>query len=254
MKNTLFFIFVIVVGLLIIAIESKATEPSEYLVDAREIDDTSLKNARRTETGILMMGIRSEGYASQSQAAEIAQELWDEGIRIILSLHPPDQDIIDALHEQGILLLHEQYETRYEDYWNFHWWLGYDVPWQDALEDMLTQYEPDQIAIHCHHGVDRAGNTMAYILSVYFGVPIEDAWYAVVDPYHSNLEGLADVLEEYGVYDRRARNDEGVSVYAYNGRDGMKAHTSGFRNYIRNTIDAAIERGASFGPEHLTEQ
>lgn len=252
MNKTLIAIFIALIFFLVPSI-IEGTEPQDFLVDATELSETSLKNARRTATGILMMGIRSEGYASQGQASEIAQELWDEGIRVVLSLHPPDQDIVDAFRDVGLVLLHEQYDTSYDTYWNFHWWRGYDVPWHDAVHDMLQQYSPEQIVIHCHHGVDRAGNTMAYILSVYFGVPIEDAWYAVVDPYHTNLEGLADVLEEYDVYDRRERGDEGVSIYAYNGTDGMKAHTNAFRDYIRNTIDAALERGATFGEEHLTD-
>ncbi len=232
-------------------VDGITAETVDVLVDAEELEDTNLKNARRTATGILMMGIRED--ASHRQADAIAQELWDEGIRVVLSLHPPDDDIVDAMRDIGITLLHDGYETRYESYWNFHWWLGYDEPMFDAINDMVTSFPPEQIAIHCHHGVDRAGNTMAYILSVYYDVPIEDAWYAVVDPYHSATSGLADVLEEYGIYDRRTRGDEGVAIYAFEESQGMKAHTSGFRDYIRNTINAAIERGASFGPEHLTE-
>lgn len=228
------------------ALQSFATEG--VLHDATEIENTSLKNARRTPTGILMMGIRAEGEATSWQAEQIANELWDEGIRMILSLHPPDSDITQAFHDRGIVLLHEQFETRYENYWNFHWWLGYDVPWQDAVEWMMQQYEPDQIAIHCQHGVDRAGNTMAYILSVYFDVPIADAWYAVVDPSYQNVEGLADVLEEFGINDRRSYDDPTVGIYAFNRVDGMKAHNEGYRNYIRNTIQEALNHGANPGP------
>lgn len=245
MRNVFILLFCILISFNLMAQDLSG---AGVLQDAVVLENSSLRNARRTPTGILMMGIREEGQASSYQAEQIADELWDEGIRVILSLHPPDSDIVQAFHDRGFILVHEQFETEYETYWNFHWWLGYDIPWQSAVDWMMQQYAPEQIAIHCHHGVDRAGNTMAYILSVYFDVSIADAWYAVVDPSYENVNGLADVLEEFEIYDRRSYDDPTVGIYAFQHRSGMKAHNEGFRNYIRNTIQEALNHGANPGP------
>ena len=82
-------------------------------------------------------------------------------------------------------------------------------------------------------------------MAVRFGVPIQDAWYAVVDPSSSSVRGLADVLEEFGIDDRRSVGDAGVSLYAFE-RQGMRANSDGFRAYIRNNIEEALARGAVF--------
>lgn len=221
-----------------------SVEP-DYLGLSVPLEGTDLIRPRRGPAGFLMMG-GWEG-ASDSRAERVARELDEAGIRVMMSFHPLDSDLYEAVRDRGILIMHEQFDTMHSNHWNFHWYEGWDIPWQTPLLAMFDQYEPEEIAINCLHGQDRTGNASAFILSVRYGVPIEDAFYAVVDASDRNVTGVANVLEEFGCHDRREVGDEGVSTYAYEQREGMRADTSGFRRYIRETIEIALEMGAEFG-------
>ncbi len=217
----------------------------DYLAPSIPLEGTELIHPRRGPAGFLMMG----GYenASARRAESIAQTLEDEGIKVVLSLHPLADEIYDELRSRGIIIMHEAYETDHRSFWSFHWYLGHDAPWHGPLLEQFDRFEPEEIAINCLHGVDRTGNASAFVLAMRFGVPIEDAWYAVVADAQSSVTGLANVLEEFGCDDRRERDDPGVSTYAYEQHDGMHVNTSGFRRYVRETITVALEMGAEFG-------
>lgn len=212
--------------------------------DAQELEG-SLLRARRTNAGWIMMGIPTEGNASPERASQLVQELEERNITGVISFHPPDSDIVAALELSEIELLHEIHDNRYQTYWNFHWWLGYDENWTLYIQDFVTRHGPSRIAIHCAHGVDRTGNSTAFLLATLFDVPIADAWYAVVARRSSDVNGLISVLEEFGIDDVRSLDDPSVGLYTYNGR-GMGGRSDGYRNYIRHTISAAIDQGAQW--------
>lgn len=221
-------------------------EDANLIVDAEEIDSSYLYNARRTELGHIMMGVATSSWSIDRRYAEAwADELEELGIRAIVSFHPPHPLIVEVMRERDFILFHEEYESMHDDHWNFHWWLGYDNNWSEELVDFYQRFEPEEIAIHCAYGVDRTGNATAFILSVLYNVPIEDAWYAVVNNDYTNISGLSRVLNEFIDHETRGVDDSGVSEYTYNGQ-GMKAHSDGFRDYIRHTIQDALDLGAQF--------
>lgn len=231
-------------------------EVSEYIEEsaqhegliqnAEEIDSNYLYNARRTELGHIMMGVATSSWDIDRRYAENwADELEDLGIRAIVSFHPPHPIIVEVMRERDFIIFHEEYDNMHDDHWNFHWWLGYDENWSEELVEFYQRFEPEEIVIHCAYGVDRTGNATAFILSVLYNVPIEDAWYAVVNNDYTNIRGLSNVLNEFIDHDTRDVDDSGVSEYTYNGQ-GMKAHSDGFRDYIRHTIQDALDLGAQF--------
>lgn len=189
--------------------------------------NNSLRNARRLPQGPLLLGAWSSSID--------VDRLTELGIEAVIGFHPLNEETLLALDEVNI-----DYA-----YFNFHWWRGWDEPWMPMLNNMLMSYDPDSIAIHCQHGVDRTGNAAAYYLAVYCDVPLADALYAVVANSSSHTQGVADVLQEFGIVDVRSPGDHGVNIYGYNG-NGMHVNTEGFKEYVRQTIRSALESGASW--------
>jgi hypothetical protein len=107
---------------------------------------------------------------------------------------------------------------------------------------------PGRIAVHCQHGVDRTGATIAYILHCIYGVQLGRAMSAVVAPYENDRAYLDGILSTYaarqgGTLKMEVRPQE-VGIYsaaANNGIGGMKARPGGYENLIRTTIEAAQE-------------
>lgn len=236
---------VILIFLLVLITPMAGAQETEPFVISDATELQGLPHARRTNAGPVLMGMYTEGNISDSGASELVSRLVEEGITGIVSFHPPASNVTRALREAGIESFHSLHETRHEDYWNFHWWRNYDTNWTDHIVDFVNRHGPSHIAIHCQHGVDRTGNSMAFLLAVMFDVPIADAWYAVVNNRTTDLEGLATVLEEFGVHDSRYRSDPTVSLYTYNG-SGMKVRSEGYMNYVRHVIQAALDHGASW--------
>lgn len=211
---------------------------------ATEINQPVLVHPRRTPSGYLMMGAPVDGESVTRESARAwADALEAEGITGVAGFHPPHRFIVEELRGRNIELFHESYPSRYDSYWNFHDFLGYDEPWADPILDFVGRHGARRVAIHCQHGVDRTGNVIAFLLAVRHGVPLNDALYAVVDASPADVAGVAQVLGEFGVNDVRQSGDEGVSTLSYRG-SGMSAYNDAFRNYIRATIQAALDRGA----------
>lgn len=209
--------------------------------DAIEIDDdTLLVNARRIQTGWLMMGTHLS-YRDDEYAEAYVQELVDRGIRYIVTFHPPTDSIVEAMENHpDLVLFHQEYENYHETHWNFHWWLDWDVSWHKPLLDFVSQIEnPKELVIHCAQGVDRTGNAVAFLLSVLYDIPLSQAYAAVVNNSYSDIDGLHQVLREFGFNEEF----EEYSQFSYHGH-GMKAYNSGFRDYIRENINIALEYGA----------
>ncbi len=215
-------------------------------VSAAESLPYPLENARRAPWGTILMGMPTTEQSSErdrDRPQELARELRNQGIEVVFSFAPPQESFQQAMRAEGLRFAHDLYPSNHDDHWNFHWFFDYDVPWHDPLLEILATYGPEKVAIHCTHGVDRTGNAAAFLMSVLYGVPIEDAWYAMASDSRSTLEGVASVLEEFGINDRRSADDPTVRIWPEN---GMKGHTTGFRRYMRCTINEALARGAQF--------
>ena len=205
-----------------------------------------LENARRAPWGTILMGMPTVEHSAdrdRNRPEELARELRNQGIEVVFSFAEPQPLFAQAIRNQGIVFAQDFYPEVDPDLWNFHGFLGSEIPWYDGLLTIVENFGPDRVAIHCTHGVDRTGNAAAFLMSVLYGVPIEDAWYAMVSDSRSSVAGVAQVLSEYGINDVRDSSDPSVHIWPEN---SMKGHSSGFRRYMRCTIDAALARGAHF--------
>lgn len=230
---------------LIIVIISLVFLQGSVILDAQEIE-YPLKNARRTNYGFVMMGIPTSDELSSRFIENYINSLQNEGITSIISFHPPNNELYEAILEENIDFFHLNYPNEYSNYWNFHWFLDYDEDWQKPLLDYYLNRNPKTIAINCQHGVDRTGNVVAWLMAVVYQVPLADAFYAVVDNSRENVDNLIEVFEEFGIFDQREPLHPSVSLWAYENRRGMNTYSSGFKRYVRETIGSALEFGAQW--------
>jgi hypothetical protein len=110
----------------------------------------------------------------------------------------------------------------------------------ETIREIAERYRPEEILIHCTHGADRTGTIAAFLLIEQHGWEIADAFYAVVYPTSSQVEGLSYALGRMGIDDVRTLEDPSVSIYSPGGRDeggGLKAHNEAFRRIIYTAIE-----------------
>lgn len=249
--NKIFYIVFII--FLLFSSNAFSQAPSE---EVQNLNNVGAINSRVITEGYILFGLvrlESGQNVSELEAEEFATELYNQGIRGIVSFTLLDSNVINALDNIGIRLFARDMSEynidqrgSYLNYWNFHDFKGWSSSWHAPLLTWLTNFEPSEIAIHCSQGVDRTGNATAFILSTVHGWKIQDALYAVAGNDQDTLDGIADVLLEFGIHDHRTENDNGVSIYTYRQRTGMHADSHGFRNYIRRTIEMSLELGGNF--------
>lgn len=153
------------------------------------------------------------------------------GVEVVLSAVAPSDATLDALRAAGI-------EQVYIP-------IGSTFRHAEAILETTGRYRPDQVFIHCQHGVDRTGAIAAFLLVTRHGWPVSDALYSMVNPSESDVSGLARVLERYGLPDPRSAGDPGVGTYSLTGAGvgygGMKVRSE---NYVR-LVSTAIEAMAA---------
>jgi len=196
---------------------------------AVQIQETSLYNARITQEGILMMGMHPS--VDRRLAQRMADELQELGIRVVLSFHPLSDSFINELQERGIQVILQPGRNR--NYWPFG-----SNGWQERIYEAALEHGINRISINCRWGVDRTGNAAAFLLATMGYLTVEQAWLSVVNHRSSDVENVESVLREMGYYPENARNYTGINRI---GRAGMKTHTQGYIQYIRDTIRAVEE-------------
>jgi hypothetical protein len=153
------------------------------------------------------------GYTLSGMIApESIPVLHQRGIRLVISLVDPGSETRAALQSAGIQQLLIP--------------LGAQWRYGAEIRSTAARFAPDQILIHCQHGVDRTGNVAAHLLVTRHGWDAADALYAVVSPNPDQVSALADILADFGLEDRRGVGDEGVGIYSLEAiglRGGMKA-------------------------------
>ena len=153
------------------------------------------------------------------------------GVGVVLSAVAPSDATLDALREAGI-------EQVYIP-------IGSTFRHAETILETTGRYRPDQVFIHCQHGVDRTGAIAAFLLVTRHGWPVSDALYSVVNPSETDVSGLARVLDRYGLTDPRSAGDPGVGTYSLTGAGvgygGMKVRSE---NYVR-LVSTAIEAMAA---------
>jgi len=170
-----------------------------------------------------------EGYTLSGMiAAENVPNIRRRGIRVVLSAVDPGEPARAALAHAGI----EWVPVPLGSTWRH----------TATLARVASRYRPEEILIHCTHGVDRTGNIAAHYLVTRHGWTVPDALYAVVNQTEEDLLGLGIVLQQYGYTDhRRTRYNDGVGIYALRpiGRSGgMKARNEAYRRLISGNIEA----------------
>jgi len=223
----------------------QSVSPAEAVGPAESLP-YPLENARRAPWGSILMGMPTVEHSNdpdQNRPVGLARALRNQGISVVFSFAEPQPTFAQAIRAEGIAFAQDFFPEVDPDLWNFHGFLRSEIPWYDGLLTIVENFGPEHVAIHCTHGVDRTGNAAAFLMSVLYGVPIEDAWYAMASDSQRTLDGVAQVLGEYGIDDRRFAADPSVHIWPEN---SMKGHSSGFRRYMRCTIDAALVRGAHF--------
>jgi hypothetical protein len=125
------------------------------------------------------------GYTLSGMIApESIPVLHQRGIRLVISLVDPGSETRAALQSAGIQQLLIP--------------LGAQWRYGAEIRSTAARFAPDQILIHCQHGVDRTGNVAAHLLVTRHGWDAADALYG----------------------------DEGVGIYSLEAiglRGGMKA-------------------------------
>ncbi len=153
------------------------------------------------------------------------------GVEVVLSAVAPSDATLDALREAGI-------EQVYIP-------IGSTFRHAPVILETTGRYRPDQVFIHCQHGVDRTGAIAAFLLVTRHGWPVSDALYSMVNPSETDVSGLARVLDRYGLADPRSAGDPGVGTYSLTGAGvgygGMKVRSE---NYVR-LVSTAIEAMAA---------
>jgi len=169
-------------------------------------------HARRTAEGYLL-----SGRFDASNVPVIVQQ----GIKLIIGAEEMEQSTHAALDRHGIAYL--------PAYLSDTWLHGAEI------RRAASEYDPDEIMIHCEHGVDRTGNIMAHLLVTRHCWDIADALFAVVSPSPAEVEALNDLLGT-----NRDPRDPRVGVYSLRctGKGGgMKVAGSGYRNLILTNIE-----------------
>ena len=124
---------------------------------------------------------------------------------------------------------------------------GARFPNPSRFIDVIRQYKPYEVYIHCEHGGDRSGALLAYLLISEHGWPIHKALLAVLFPGTKDLNNLRQIFETRNI----ALPNEDVVKYLglysgeyNNGYGGLKIRSAGYRKLINTMLDYALKRQA----------
>lgn len=171
-------IWSIVIGIAIaLAITHKTTNVFRPTIQAViGIDERG--HARRIKEGYILSGMFNESHVSR---------IVQQGVKLVVSLARPSDIAISALERNRIL--------------HFPAYLGSRFRYGREIHNIVSQYDPEQVMIHCEHGVDRTGNVTAYLLHAFHDYTIPHALYAVVNPVDSDIQALNSILRNYGFFE-----------------------------------------------------
>lgn len=206
-------------GVLVYHIGKAAVQRRTGVVAVEDIDVRG--NARRIPEGFILSG--------RHEAVHVPR-IAELGITTIISAVEPSNQVLMERFYSNIRTILVPISSRFRHPTEILQAL--DVP-------------PEQVLIHCEHGVDRTGCIAAFLL-VALGWSIPDALYAVVNPSPTDVDGLAEVLAQHGIQDRRRESDPRVGIYSLAplGRSGgLKVRSEGYRELVSTTIDAMRQLG-----------
>jgi hypothetical protein len=187
--------------------------------------------------GFTIHGLRQtkEGYwLSPLLAEQDIPQLHQWGVRLVLSATKLPEEALEAIRDRDI----HQVDV----------FMGATFRHADKILQVTEKVDPNQILIHCHHGADRTGCILTFLLCVRHGWAMPDAFYSVLYKSPLDCSSLAEHLwKELGVRDRRYPEDKTVSFYSHSAcgqLGGLKARWENYRKLISSTIAAIRKHNA----------
>lgn len=124
---------------------------------------------------------------------------------------------------------------------------GARFPQPSRFINVIRQYKPFEIYIHCEHGGDRSGALLAYLLISEHGWPIHKALLAVLFPGLKDLNNLRQIFETRNIDLPEEDVVKYLGLYSgeyNNGYGGLKIRSDGYRKLINTMLDYALKRQA----------
>ena len=121
---------------------------------------------------------------------------------------------------------------------------GARFPNPSRFIDVIRQYKPYEVYIHCEHGGDRSGALLAYLLISEHGWPIHKAFLAVLFPGTKDLNNLRQIFETRSIELPEEDIKEYLGLYSgeyNNGYGGLKIRSDGYRKLINTMLDYALK-------------
>lgn len=117
--------------------------------------------------------------------------------------------------------------------------VGSRFPKDTSFYDVLLQYDPNEIFVHCDHGGDRSGTFIAYLLARHNHWSIQRALLAMVNPSSIDIKGVISVLNKYGIY---VSDEDRKFIGIYSGADnngfgGLKARNDDYKRLVSTMIE-----------------
>jgi protein tyrosine phosphatase (PTP) superfamily phosphohydrolase (DUF442 family) len=166
--------------------------------------------------------VEDEFYASGMPHQEDIQEIYDLGIRTLVSLHPMDSEATKKAKELGIKIYKHRLHNQLVE--------------PEFVIEVLESQKTKTVLIHCKHGADRTGAIIAYWLVTRKGWDPPSALYSVLAPSDSQIKGLHEVLASEGYVDLELDPDLlGIYTGSYG---GLKASgKNGYQKLIRSFLE-----------------
>ena len=117
--------------------------------------------------------------------------------------------------------------------------IGSRFPKDTSFYDILLNYEPNEIFVHCDHGGDRSGTFIAYMLIRRNNWTVQRALLAMVNPSKIDISGLKKVLNLHN-YEVSQDDLSYSSIYSGSsngGFGGLKARNDGYQRLISTMIE-----------------
>lgn len=187
---------------------------------ATELDLAMPPGSRQIEEGYWLGALFSEEHVPAMEAL---------GIQVVLSAVDPSDETIEALERAGIERIRIPMSNRFRH--------------ADTILGVAEQFPEESIFIHCRHGADRTGAITAFLLVTRHRWNQADALYSVLYPTQSDVDGLVEVFERYGIEDVRGPQDPSVGIYSISrngGSGGLKVRNERYMELVETTLDAML--------------
>ena len=112
--------------------------------------------------------------------------------------------------------------------------VGSRFPQNTSFYDVLLNYDPNEIFIHCDHGADRSGTFIAYLLARRNHWPVQRALLAMVSPNKVDVNGLKSILKQNG-YEITEEDLNLVSIYS-GPNGGLKVRNEGYQRLVSTML------------------